>query len=187
LASSAPLRRCALPATWQLGEIGLPLMDAHDQMKFGLDDASGEISAADLLAELEADKKALDAIEGVPVSLDACLPDLERKGEIDVGRSKEARALYQELKTFTRGRTTKRRPRRLRRKRRSSASRRPLRTKPATSFARRASRPRRSTRSAATMAAIRRAPGRSIPRAPRRCSASTAAPGTTIRLTLGTA
>jgi hypothetical protein len=34
------------------------------------------------------------------VSLDACLPDLERKGAIDVGRSKEARELYAELKTL---------------------------------------------------------------------------------------
>jgi hypothetical protein len=34
------------------------------------------------------------------MSLDVCLPDLERKGEIDVGRSKEARELYAELKTF---------------------------------------------------------------------------------------
>jgi hypothetical protein len=34
------------------------------------------------------------------VSLDHCLPDLERKGEIDVGRSKEARALYEELKLY---------------------------------------------------------------------------------------
>jgi hypothetical protein len=34
------------------------------------------------------------------MSLDACLPDLERKGEIDVGRSKEARELYAELKRY---------------------------------------------------------------------------------------
>jgi hypothetical protein len=34
------------------------------------------------------------------VSLDKCLPDLERKGELDVGRSKEARELYAELKAF---------------------------------------------------------------------------------------
>jgi hypothetical protein len=34
------------------------------------------------------------------MSLDKCLPDLERKGEIDVGRSAEARALYAELKAF---------------------------------------------------------------------------------------
>jgi hypothetical protein len=31
------------------------------------------------------------------MSLDRCLPDLERKGAIDVGRSKEARELYDEL------------------------------------------------------------------------------------------
>jgi hypothetical protein len=34
------------------------------------------------------------------MSLDRCLPDLERKGEIDVGRSKEARELYAELRRF---------------------------------------------------------------------------------------
>jgi hypothetical protein len=34
------------------------------------------------------------------MSLDACLPDLERKGEIDVGRSKEARDLYAELRRY---------------------------------------------------------------------------------------
>jgi hypothetical protein len=34
------------------------------------------------------------------MSLDQCLPDLERKGEIDVGRSREARELYAELKAF---------------------------------------------------------------------------------------
>lgn len=34
------------------------------------------------------------------MSLDVCLPDLERKGEIDVGRSKEARDLYDELKAL---------------------------------------------------------------------------------------
>jgi hypothetical protein len=34
------------------------------------------------------------------MSLDRCLPDLERKGEIDVGRSKEARELYAELKRY---------------------------------------------------------------------------------------
>jgi hypothetical protein len=34
------------------------------------------------------------------MSLDVCLPDLERKGEVDVGRSKEARALYQELRRY---------------------------------------------------------------------------------------
>lgn len=34
------------------------------------------------------------------MSLDVCLPDLERKGELDVGRSKEARDLYAELRTF---------------------------------------------------------------------------------------
>jgi hypothetical protein len=34
------------------------------------------------------------------VSLDVCLPDLERKGEIDVPRSREAQELYRELKTF---------------------------------------------------------------------------------------
>lgn len=32
------------------------------------------------------------------MSLDVCFPDLERKGELDVGRSKEARELYAELK-----------------------------------------------------------------------------------------
>jgi hypothetical protein len=32
------------------------------------------------------------------MSLDVCLPDLERKGEIDVGRSREARELYAELR-----------------------------------------------------------------------------------------
>jgi hypothetical protein len=34
------------------------------------------------------------------MSLDACLPDLERKGLLDVGRSKEARELYDELRRF---------------------------------------------------------------------------------------
>lgn len=34
------------------------------------------------------------------MSLDTCLPDLERKGEIDIGRSKEARDLYAKLKAF---------------------------------------------------------------------------------------
>jgi hypothetical protein len=34
------------------------------------------------------------------MSLDHCLPDLERKGEIDVGRSKEARELYNELRRY---------------------------------------------------------------------------------------
>jgi hypothetical protein len=34
------------------------------------------------------------------MSLDRCLPDLERKGELDIGRSKEARELYDELKRF---------------------------------------------------------------------------------------
>jgi hypothetical protein len=34
------------------------------------------------------------------MSLDVCLPDLERKGVLDVGRSKEARALYAELHTY---------------------------------------------------------------------------------------
>ena len=34
------------------------------------------------------------------MSLDRCLPDLERKGELDIGRSKEARALYDELRRF---------------------------------------------------------------------------------------
>jgi hypothetical protein len=34
------------------------------------------------------------------MSLDHCLPDLERKGEIDVGRSKEARELYAKLKRY---------------------------------------------------------------------------------------
>jgi hypothetical protein len=34
------------------------------------------------------------------MSLEACLPDLERKGEIDVGRSKEARELYAELRRY---------------------------------------------------------------------------------------
>jgi hypothetical protein len=34
------------------------------------------------------------------MSLDHCLPDLERKGEIDVGRSKEARELYDELRRY---------------------------------------------------------------------------------------
>jgi hypothetical protein len=34
------------------------------------------------------------------MAIDKCLPGLERKGEIDVGRSKEARDLYDELKRF---------------------------------------------------------------------------------------
>lgn len=34
------------------------------------------------------------------MSLDRCLPDLERKGEIDIGRSKEARELYERLKAY---------------------------------------------------------------------------------------
>jgi hypothetical protein len=34
------------------------------------------------------------------MSLDRCLPELERKGEIDVGRSAEARELYAELRRF---------------------------------------------------------------------------------------
>jgi hypothetical protein len=34
------------------------------------------------------------------MSLDRCLPDLERKGELDVGRSKEARELYEELRRY---------------------------------------------------------------------------------------
>jgi hypothetical protein len=34
------------------------------------------------------------------MSLDRCLPDLERKGLVDVGRSKEARELYDELRRF---------------------------------------------------------------------------------------
>jgi hypothetical protein len=34
------------------------------------------------------------------MSLDACLPDLERKGLVDVGRSKEARELYDELRRY---------------------------------------------------------------------------------------
>jgi hypothetical protein len=34
------------------------------------------------------------------MSLDKCLPDLERKGALDVGRSKEARELYEELRLF---------------------------------------------------------------------------------------
>jgi hypothetical protein len=34
------------------------------------------------------------------VSLDKCLPGLERSGKVDVGRSKEARELYDELKRF---------------------------------------------------------------------------------------
>jgi hypothetical protein len=57
LGAAAPLR--AAGDVPQLGEIGLPLMDAHDQMKFGLDE-HGEL---DLLAELD-DKKALDALRG---------------------------------------------------------------------------------------------------------------------------
>jgi hypothetical protein len=34
------------------------------------------------------------------MSLDRCLPDLERKGLLDVGRSKEARELYEELRRY---------------------------------------------------------------------------------------
>lgn len=34
------------------------------------------------------------------MSLDRCLPDLERKGDLDIGRSKEARELFDELKRF---------------------------------------------------------------------------------------
>jgi hypothetical protein len=122
------------------------------------------------------------------MSLDACLPDLERKGEIDVGRSKEARALYQELKTFYSPDARRRDGRGARvakdveRLEAAAAHKNPQPHSPGAGASR-----RRSTRSAATMAAIRRAPGRSIPRAPKRCSASTAAPATTIRLTLATA
>ncbi len=64
LGAAAPLR--AAGDVDQLGEIGLGLFDAVDQgsMTFRLDEEGTEISAADLLADLDADMKAIDALKG---------------------------------------------------------------------------------------------------------------------------
>jgi hypothetical protein len=119
------------------------------------------------------------------VSLDACLPDLERKGAIDVGRSKEARELYAELKTLysrTHDDATAA----------ALASQKTIERLEAAAAHKKRNLIRQAQAQAAAIDKIRRynggdptAPGRSIPRAPKRCSASTAAPGTTIRLTRG--
>jgi hypothetical protein len=61
LGAAAPLR--APGGVDQQGEIGLPLMDAADQHTFRLGDEGGEISAADLLAELDADAKAVQTLK----------------------------------------------------------------------------------------------------------------------------
>jgi hypothetical protein len=47
----------------QLGEIGLPLMDAADQHTFRLSEEGGEISAEDLLKEIADDEKAVKDIK----------------------------------------------------------------------------------------------------------------------------
>jgi hypothetical protein len=47
----------------QLGEIGLSLFDHHDQPTFRLSEDGGEVSAEDLLAELDADDKAIKALK----------------------------------------------------------------------------------------------------------------------------
>jgi hypothetical protein len=97
------------------------------------DDSSSTRKRRDLAARRARGRRQSNRrLEGLSMSLDHCLPDLERKGEIDVGRSKEARELYAELAAITSDRTIPRRPPRWPRKRPSSASRRPPRTKSAT-------------------------------------------------------
>jgi hypothetical protein len=61
LGAAAPMR--APSDVGQLGEIGLPLMDKADQGTFRLDEEGEEISPADLLADLEADDKAIKAMK----------------------------------------------------------------------------------------------------------------------------
>lgn len=64
LGAAAPLR--APGEADQLGEIGLSLFDKADQqgLTFLIDEGGERISAADLMAELDADKKAIDALRG---------------------------------------------------------------------------------------------------------------------------
>jgi hypothetical protein len=64
LKAAAPLR--ASNDVDQQGEIGLELFDAVDQptLSFRLDEEGDEISGADLLAELEADDKAIATLRG---------------------------------------------------------------------------------------------------------------------------
>jgi hypothetical protein len=64
LGADAPLR--AAGDVEQLGEIGLEIFDQANQGKltFRLSDEGDEISAADLLAELEADDKAIATLKG---------------------------------------------------------------------------------------------------------------------------
>jgi hypothetical protein len=59
LGAAAPLRS----SEEQLGTMGLGLFDNADQPSFRLDEEGGEISAADLLAELEDDDKAIKAMK----------------------------------------------------------------------------------------------------------------------------
>jgi hypothetical protein len=118
------------------------------------------------------------------MSLDHCLPDLERKGEIDVGRSKEARELYAKLKRYyershdpaTAAALASAKDRRAARGGRRAQEAQP--DPPARGAERRDRQDPRLCRRPTD-------PGRSIPRARKRCSASTAAPGTTIALRRG--
>jgi hypothetical protein len=59
LGAAAPLRS----SEEQLGTMGLGLFDNADQPSFRLDEEGGEISAADLLADLEDDDKAIKAMK----------------------------------------------------------------------------------------------------------------------------
>jgi hypothetical protein len=61
LGAAAPQR--APSDVGQLGEIGLPLMDAIDQFGFRLDEEGGTVKPQDLLDELDADDKAIKAIK----------------------------------------------------------------------------------------------------------------------------
>jgi hypothetical protein len=61
LGATAPLR--APSDVDQLGEIGLPLMDAHDQPEFRLELEGETVTAADLLKELDDDAAAIKAIK----------------------------------------------------------------------------------------------------------------------------